>query len=64
MTELPDWLQECQDFCTYCLTHPTPRAKAADMWIEHAHDMLDKIRQLYAEIDRMKAEDDNRKWPE
>jgi hypothetical protein len=43
---LPDWLQECDDFCASCITSSTPRAKAADMWIEHASDMVLKIRQL------------------
>lgn len=43
---MADWLTEIQDFIFQCLTKPTPRGKAADMWIEHAADMLLKIAQL------------------
>lgn len=51
---LPEWLRECEDFCDSCLTKPTPRGKAADMWIEHGSDMVLKIRQLMAENDTLR----------
>lgn len=60
MGKLPDWLQEVEDFCCYCIEHSTPRSKAADMWVEHGGDMLTKIKQLLAEVERLRA--DNHKW--
>lgn len=55
MAKLPDWIQDCRDFCDSYLTEPYPRAKGADYWQQHGSDLVHKIEQQMVRIGELEA---------
>ena len=51
---LPDWLQEVEEKCYQQALGKLKRSEQADLFAEHAADMVVKIRQLMAEVNSLR----------